>query len=104
MVKKNLLIESLNLLASSSKDQKKYLINLFGDTYFNLDEILLEYEDSKFLHDKYNDFIKKEFLELEILINEIEKYELLEIEDLDNLLWNKVRKKSQEIIEIINNR
>ena len=48
MVKKNLLIESLNLLASSSKDQKKYLINLFGDTYFNLDEILLEYDIQNF--------------------------------------------------------
>ncbi|MCU7612975.1 hypothetical protein N0B16_00840 [Chryseobacterium sp. GMJ5] len=102
MTKKNNLIDSLELLSSSSDDQRKYLRNLFGNKYFNVDEILLEYEDAKFLRDSYNENIKIMFLELDKILEKIDEYELYNIDDLNNDIWNQVRNKSKVILGIIN--
>lgn len=102
MVNNNkLLIEAIEILALNANDKREYLIKLFGNNHFNLDEILLEYDDAKFLQDYYNEDIKEVFSELDKLLEKIDEFKLYNIEDLNDDIWNQVRNKSIEVLKLI---
>lgn len=96
-----LLIEAIEILALNANDKKEYLIKLFGNNHFNLDEILLEYDDAKFLQDYYNEDVKEVFSELDELLDKIDEFKLYNIEDLNHDIWNQVKNKSIEVLKLI---
>lgn len=96
-----LLIEAIEILALNANDKREYLIKLFGNNHFNLDEILLEYDDAKFLQDYYNEDIKEIFSELDKLLEKIDEFKLYNIDDLNHDIWNQVRNKSIEVLKLI---
>jgi hypothetical protein len=98
-----MLINSLKVLSSSSEEQIKYLENLFGNKYFNIDEILLEYDDAKFLQSNYDENFSEMFSELDLLLNEIDEKGLHEANDLNNEIWKKVRIRAKAILKLIDN-
>lgn len=102
MVNNNkLLIKAIEILALNASDKREYLIKLFGNNHFNLDEILLEYDDAKFLQDYYNEDVKGVFSELDELLEKIDEFKLYNIEDLNHDIWNQVRNKSIEVLKLI---
>lgn len=96
-----LLIEAIEILALNANDKKEYLTKLFGNNHFNLDEILLEYDDAKFLQNYYNENIKQMFFELDKLLEKIDDFKLFNIDDLNHEIWNEVRNKSIEVLKHI---
>lgn len=100
----NLLISALKLLSMEKEGQVEYIKDLFNDNdYENIEEILLEYEDARYLIDNYNsnDMLKEMFISLDIILNEIDDNKLFWKKDLDSLLWNKARIKAKDIIKCI---
>jgi len=98
----NLLISALKLLSMEKEDQMEYINGLFNDNdNESIEEILLEYDDAKYLIDNYksNDMLKEMFISLDIIINEIDDNKLFYKNDLDNLLWDKARIKARDIIK-----
>lgn len=68
----------------------------------NIEEILLEYEDARYLIDNYNnDVLKEMFTSLDIILKEIDDNKLFCKKDLDSHLWNKARIKAKAIRKYI---
>lgn len=100
----NLLIDSLQIISKTSLEQKSYIRSLFkNQNYDNLEEILLSYEDAKYLIDidlRYFHY-KEKFDELNKILDEIDDNELYFFSSLDDPIWNKARKKANEILYIL---
>ncbi|MCQ9640880.1 hypothetical protein MP478_15950 [Chryseobacterium sp. WG14] len=99
------LIESLQIISKDPSGQKNYIKGLFKDVdYENAEEILLNYEDVKYLKDEYlyKPNLEKAFFELEQILDEIDEGRLFFFSTLNNSIWNKARNKAREILNILN--
>ena len=99
-----MLISALKIMSMAEKDQIDYIKNIFNDeNYENIDEILLEFDDAKFLIDNYssNPKVENMFEELEKILDKIEQEHLFSIKNLNEPLWNKARIKAKKILDTI---
>ncbi|PIE50713.1 MAG: hypothetical protein CSA38_01730 [Flavobacteriales bacterium] len=97
----NTLIQVLKNISEDANYQQKYIIDLLGNDCQNVDEILLEYDDCKYIIDEYDTNIQKLFLELDEVLNEIDELGLHQFCNLEHQLWYKVRKIAKEILNEI---
>lgn len=100
----NLLISSLKLLSMKKEAQIKYIKDLFNDLEYEcIEEILLEYEDARYLIDNYNsdNVLKEMFITLDIILNKINDHKLFSEKDLDSFLWNEARNKANNILDYL---
>lgn len=99
------LIESLQIISKDSSEQKNYIKELFKDlNYENVEEILLNYEDVKYLKDEYfcKPNLEEAFFELEKILDEIDEKRFYFFSTLNNSTWNRARNKAREILNILN--
>lgn len=99
---KNDLIISLEIISDTPINQKRYIGDLFGD-YDNIEEILLNFDDSIYLKDNYSVEIRKMLDELDSILNEIDNNELYTYSSLYSPIWDKARSNAKEILFLINN-
>ncbi|WP_294218695.1 hypothetical protein [uncultured Chryseobacterium sp.] len=100
----NLLISVLKVMARNENYQANYIRTIFNNKeYENIDEILLEYDDAKFLKERYvfNINVRNMFENLEKIIEKIEEDQLFSIKDLNDPLWGKIRSQAQKILNAI---
>ncbi|GEM_PF-3305745 len=100
----NILVSALKIISMDEKDQIGYIKTILDDdNYENIDEILLGYDNAKFLRDDYSSNVELEnmFKELEKVIDEIEDKHLFFIKYLNEPLWNEARIKAKKILQSI---
>lgn len=98
----DLLINAIEVLALDANGKKEYLNRLFDGQYSNLDELLLEYDDAKFLKEYYNEDVRKTLIELDEILDKIDEFKLHSIDDLNHKLWNEVREKAIKVLKYLN--
>ncbi|WP_326981652.1 hypothetical protein VUJ46_15600 [Chryseobacterium sp. MYb264] len=97
----NDLVRTLKVIGEDSNYQKKHIANLLGENCDNVDEILLEYDDYKYLKQNYNDCVNNLFTDLENILDEIDNLGLHSFSDLNDDVWNKARNIANEILKIV---
>ncbi len=100
-MEKNNLLNSLQILSSEAEIQRAYLRKLNNGFNENVDELMLEYEDTRFLWSNYSSNIQVFLEEISELLDVIDDKGLHEVTDLDNKNWNQIRLLSRKTLSII---
>ncbi|MCT4665721.1 MAG: hypothetical protein N4A45_10855 [Flavobacteriales bacterium] len=97
--KKNELKRVVFNLSQSKEFQIEYLNKLFNGLLHNLDELLLEFEDSRYLWKIYGDEIYELLtVDLCIVIDKADELGLHDLDDLSHITWGEVRRISGDIL------
>jgi len=89
-------------LSLSKELQIEYLDKIFMGMSYNLDELLLEFEDSRYLWGIYGVRVHGLFThDLCFVLDKIDDLGLHELDDLTHALWDQVRAISADIINEI---
>lgn len=94
VMKTNELVNVLYNLASNSEVQLNYIHKLGSGNLINLDELILEFDDSKYLWSNYSEEIIESLKKIEKLFGKIDQKKLHDFKDLNHRYWNEIRNES----------